>query len=210
MKFSELNTENIYYSGNFFLNNDYNLNGLCIYNIQSNTIDTSLTYYYTKSFDGYFVLFDNEERIMNTSGIYLSVVNTMNKSEEYSKFLDDTSIPFGYKIIYSNQKKYFIGEIGDYLGMVQYDSQTGIKDNEPIIQTLFPNPTNNSVTIKYDCKDSQVEYKIIDANGKILNDSIIQNLDSSLLLDFTQYLAGSYIVQLTCDQQVITYKVIKE
>jgi hypothetical protein len=136
-------------------------------------------------------------------------LNMISKVEETS-ITNSNQIPFINKIIHSKNNKYFIGNDGDLLAMVQYDSQLGINEDIKLVQTLFPNPATSSVTIHHDCNEFRIYYKILNPFGQILIDSKVPNTNNSLQLDFTQYPAGLYFIHLNCGQDILTYKVIKE
>lgn len=80
-------------------------------------------------------------------------------------------------------------------------------DNEVIIT---PNPTNGTVNITLDCLSPQITYQIINSTGQNLETKLIDNYNTSLTINFSNYPVGIYYLTINCNQNLITYKIAKE
>ena len=209
IQFSEINTDNIYFSGEFpKYKDDWQTQGLFKYNILSNSIiDTLLNPNYP---NGYFILFDNELK-----GIFgldtVRIINLITNKSEAGKRNSD-SIPFGEKIIYSIKNGYFIGYTHNWnpYAVVRYDSTTDITDNNKIISTLYPNPTSNVVNITLNCLSPVINYQIYNINGQLLKIGSIPIQNNKIQINFASYPLGIYLLKLTCGNLLLSYKIVKE
>ena len=79
---------------------------------------------------------------------------------------------------------------------------------------LFPNPTNQNLTIpKTYFNENFIYFNIIDVAGKEVyryNKTSNLNFNEDLLVDVSRYLRGSYIVQFFYTTNIQTLKFIKE
>ncbi len=94
-----------------------------------------------------------------------------------------------------------ISEIGDILGL-------SAKNNLEAKLTLFPNPAENTVNLKFDLRQSsKVRIQIIDIQGKI-----VRSVDRGVLPEGTQQLSldvsalenGSYVMRMNAGQLSVT------
>lgn len=213
IKFSELNTDHLFFSGTFPLEeNDQTYMGIFIYNVSENRLIDSTFGYRVKSLGQHesttFHLIDNEERAMvTTSGTYFQIVNfiTGQKNETFSTSRD--SITFG-NIIIQNISNKFIGCVGPYYSMIIFDSKTGLAVDQNIT-LLYPNPTTGIVHIETDCM-LPINYFVYDQNGIILLEDEIYNHSGVIEIDLSSFTSGIYFISVSCGNTIQTYKVIKE
>ena len=111
----------------------------------------------------------------------------------------------------SQDNKYIAGGIANYLFLLNFIGSSEVPIAKIINETIvYPNPTNNIVTINTDCSSPQVNYKILNQSGQVLITQTTPNINNNLQIDFSYYPAGAYFIQLFCNQRALTYKVIKE
>jgi WD40 repeat protein len=164
--FSQINTDNIYFSGTFPQTKDYYYDGIMIYNIAQNKITDSTFAVGDKSvFGGRFCLFDNETRIIITRMNKIIVMNNISKDWEQQINKDTISggqIFWGFQR-YSNTIKIILGFGNSSFSCIKNNLGTSV----PIPQTegtVFPNPTTGEVNIE--TEDTLIKgIKIYDANG---------------------------------------------
>lgn len=80
------------------------------------------------------------------------------------------------------------------------------KENNTEWVTVFPNPAQNSLTIKVDKPYSKIKVEIIDEKGSVIYEK--ESLKS--FIPFNDQLHGIYVVKLSVDNIVITKKIIIE
>lgn len=85
-------------------------------------------------------------------------------------------------------------------------------DNYPTIfltMILFPNPTTSLVNLKInDYSFENLDYKLFDLNGRILESKIIQNSNTEIQLE--KYAGGTYLLEIIENNKIIkTFKIIK-
>ena len=111
VKFSELNTDKIFFTGAFYKDlGEENFGGLCIFSISQNKIiDSTFSLAANKIGSSLFSFFENESKMIATTGVNLYILNLFENKIEYNKFnLGDDGI-IANKTIYSYNSKYFIG-----------------------------------------------------------------------------------------------------
>ena len=77
---------------------------------------------------------------------------------------------------------------------------------------IYPNPTNQSVTVEIFRRDpGKVMLEVIDLNGKLLSNKLIEETKNKTEIDFSPYSPATYYLRIkTQDQKVnITYPVQK-
>jgi hypothetical protein len=215
LKFSELNTDIIYFSGSFPQTNSsiVSHNGLFKYSIQENKIiDSTFGVGVNRVYEGYFTLFDNENRIFYVGNGKNIVLNYLSPPRiEFSRNIEYQGAGAWFKILYSIPKNIFIGFADKYYSMGIYNNEVGVEDLPLIIQTLYPNPTNGEINIKINCQNINQSYSVCDINGTtILPIQQISAGQSSLTIDFSQYPSGAYFLKIYCGNNLSTYKIIKE
>nr|HPO63446.1 T9SS type A sorting domain-containing protein [Candidatus Kapabacteria bacterium] len=212
IKFSELNSDKIYISGEFSQNNEETdqHSGLFIYSISENKIiDSTFGVGSERIYGSKFTFFEKENKAMATNGIYLYIINYKDSKIEYKTMLN-ANIPIYDKIIYNNTNDYFISYCEYLITKVGYKNNTSVVEKIGIIDSVYPNPTTNDVIVKFDCEQAQISYKILNINSKILAENTAYLQNKSLTFDFSSYSAGVYFIQLTCENLIFTYKIIKD
>ena len=89
-------------------------------------------------------------------------------------------------------------------------SPTGINENDNYDNVVvFPNPTNNSVTIDLNSIENVENITIVDVQGKLIyeNTSITQ---TQLKIDLNNHSEGIYILKIQYTDAVKTHKIIKQ
>jgi hypothetical protein len=82
------------------------------------------------------------------------------------------------------------------------------KDNSSII---FPNPTNDIITLKSECGGANRFYEIYNINGmKLFQSAQVLSDGENISIDFSHYPTGVYFIQLHCGTNLSTYKIIKQ
>ncbi len=138
--------------------------------------------------------------IENPDGL-LFFYNNETKIIEFRK-----SIKHGMLSINANQSKLLTAGAALY----DLDAMTGIEDNHSNIISLHPNPTNSIVTIQNNCVLPRIQYTISNQLGQILFTNIANNINNQIQVDFSSYPQGAYFLQLQCNGNVSSYKVVKE
>jgi hypothetical protein len=74
---------------------------------------------------------------------------------------------------------------------------------------VYPNPTQDFVTISLSKMPENLIYSVFDLSGKLLENNRISNLNTKI--DMQHYSGGSYILKLKNKNQLIqTFKIIKQ
>jgi len=209
IKFSELNSEKIYFSGNFpqSIEGTNTNNGLFIYSITENKIiDSTFGVGNERVFEGFFTFIENEERLIFSNGFQMFVINL-------TKFLKEVSGGIYYinkQILYSKSKDVIVGRGVKHITKLTYKNGSGIKPEPEIYKTLYPNPTTGTVNIELDCTYNKMQYDIFDSNGLLINSGLIENNLSIFQLDLSNYSNSIYFIKIYCGSDVQTFKIIKE
>jgi len=212
IKFSELNSDKIYFTGEFpqDINENNILFGLLVYSIAENKIiDSTFGVGGNKIYNSKFTFFNNESKAMASNGIYLYIVNYLSNNIDFKIMLNE-NIPIYDKILYSKVNDYFVSYCEYLLTKVGYKDGSNINEKINVIDTVYPNPTTNQVFIKYNCEQPYIYYKILNINSQVLTEKkeVIQN--NLLSIDFSTYSTGYYIIQIECGGTFRNYMVIKE
>lgn len=100
--------------------------------------------------------------------------------------------------------------VGQFNGVLSFPTLTIGNDNEIII---YPNPFNNEINIKWEKEMSNFSINIYDTQNKLVfhksNTEMRQNLMEEKI-DLNLLNAGMYFLQITTDNQTVTYKIIKK
>ena len=211
LKFSELNTDNIYLCGDFpRLIEDNNLLGFSIYNILENKIIDSTFSSKPKqvySF-GQFAFFDKEERIIIPNSMFVNIINLKSKEIE-ATYNISFELPFS-NIKYSKKNNLFLGFYSQYFGMASYNNGSLIKEEILENKIIYPNPTTNIINIELNCFELNRFYEVYTYNGIIITKSEIESNNSIFQIDLSNYPSATYYLKVTCGSDSQTYKVIKE
>ncbi len=212
IKFSETNTENIFYSGAFSQTiDDINHDGLFVYSIDSNKIiDSTFGVGEKKIARNQLCFFNDGNRLLNTNSDYITVLDLSKNKIEFRKNQDNDGINRISYSIYSSTKNKFISAYLPYIKEFQYDPYIGVNENDTTIQNVYPNPTTNSISISLNCTSPNLYYEVLNANGEFLaSQQAIENGATSVRIDFSAYPAGAYFVRVGCGNEIKTYKVVK-
>ena len=209
IKFSELNTDKIYFTGEFYKENNDVLAGLCVFSVSENRIIDSTFAIPTNGFgwNPEITLFDNETKVMGTSDGYLRILDLINKKIEFTREVTPKNELAVGSINYSEKLKFFIG--GSYLvDKFRYHPNTNVPGDNPK-EVIYPNPTTGFVNISLNCIFSS-KYEIYNTSGRLLNSSILKMTSNGLLtIDFTQYPTGVYSIKVYCGNEVQHYQVVR-
>ena len=87
-------------------------------------------------------------------------------------------------------------------------STMGVTDNSKALFQLYPNPTNEILTVSLGKSASKVSYQIIDYSGKIVLEQTLS--DSQLFnVNVEDLASGLYFVKITMDETVRFTKIVK-
>jgi hypothetical protein len=212
-KFSELNTDLIYFSGRFPQPySTQSFYGILVYSILENKIiDTTFASGNNRVHEGYFSFFENEEKIMYSSSgsAKIYILDLFNRN--IVKQIQTGAGEPGAWIKLVNKNFTFLGFAGSYFSMGKYDSTLGVVGEEQYLQTLFPNPTNGIVTLDVNCQNPNHSYEINDITGVILiPNTVITTQQGIISIDLSVLPTGTYFLRYHCGSSFTTYKVIKE
>lgn len=208
VKYSNINKNEIYVSGNFTekLSNEDLGSGCYTYNLENRNRILLLpdAVYGSENL----ILLDNETRIFNSLRVRIGVLNIANEILEwYGKPLEDI---FSTKVIYSNENNYFLGFTANNISKFTYDSQTIVEEPNIIESVVSPNPTSGLVNLQFPCVNEPYSYSIIDVNGSKLEQKVISSSSNELQLDLYSFPIGVYYLIIECSSGVTTYKILRE
>ena len=83
-----------------------------------------------------------------------------------------------------------------------------LADNSATFFQLFPNPTNNNVTISLPNLVEKVNYQIIDFSGKIVKENSVQNC-KEFTIEISDFANGLYFIKLNSNESNAITKIIK-
>ncbi len=210
-KFSEINSDIIYFSGKFPKKGS----GIFIYNISENKIiDSTFAIAPNYVMQGYFTLLDNEERAIKLKNWDIYILNFKNKTIEQKIKQDTIAIGpanWGDKILYSIQKGYIIGFSAQYYTFGSYVNSTSIEDPIHYDSIIYPNPSSGVIIIESNCQNPVQTYEVLDITGSVLIPvSRISTQTGIIQIDISYLPAGTYFLRYYCGSSLTTYKVIKE
>jgi hypothetical protein len=215
-KFSELNTDIIYFSGKFPKSKtEERIWGFVNYSITENRIiDSTFGVGPLRVGQGYFTFFDNENRAIILIGNFISILN-LNKKTIEQKINRDTVTngpAYWFGIVnYSTSKKVFVGFGLQFFGYCKNNLNTRIEEPFHYDSIIFPNPNTGFVSLQTNCQNENQSYEILDLNGLILiPNTIITTQQGTLSIDISSLPDGTYFLRFHCGSSVFTYKVIKE
>lgn len=85
-------------------------------------------------------------------------------------------------------------------------SPVGLKEVTNSFVSIYPNPTNEILTIKLSLEEKNVTYKLVDLTGKvILKGSLSNNLNK---VDVSMIASGSYILEIESSDKIIEKQLI--
>ncbi len=89
---------------------------------------------------------------------------------------------------------------------VDVDSPTGLNDELLEQLEVFPNPTNNKLTLRTNA-DNNINYQLLSPSGIILKDGVIEKSEE---LDMQNFQTGLYILLLKKENKTGSFKIIKK
>jgi hypothetical protein len=212
VKFSELNTDKIYFTGQFYQGSNNGLFGLCIFSISQNRIIDS-TFATVEDIDDRiynegFTFFDNETKILGGGGPFVKIVNLISMAMEFQRHYQEGDTVYPGNSVYSSKHKFFIGYATKTINKFIYQPNTIVTENNPNV-VVYPNPTTGIVNIPMNCVNTS-KYEIFDTGGRLLSSSEITNTANNILtIDFTQYPVGVYSVKIYCGKAIEQYQVVR-
>jgi hypothetical protein len=148
--------------------------------------------------DGYILYELNDDN--NTKGVFDYINN---------KILNNDLKPIGSPFRYADSTIIIAAGTGFFCGNI-YNWATGINDITPKEDTiLYPNPTNNQITVNISEVYYQGTWNITDLTGKIIKKGIILP-QNQLQIDISRLLPQNYFLNLTNGKDRELYKFIKE
>jgi WD40 repeat protein len=207
MKFSEINTDHLYFSGSCLKTVD-SYNGLLEYSVSLNNIVEDR---YNNDGTIRFFFFDDEIRgfLVNFPTNIIFNFQSQEKEFEYTRHWPDVGT-WG-KVIYSKGLDFFIGWSGEYFSSGKYKRPSSVNNTSQQSQTtIYPNPTNGMVLIELPPRLILTSYQVSNMEGKIFD--CLYEFDGirKYTFNFSLFPVGTYIIQIICGKEKYTYKVIKE
>ncbi|MDT3739979.1 MAG: T9SS type A sorting domain-containing protein [Candidatus Kapabacteria bacterium] len=212
VKFSKLNTDRIYFTGQFYQDNNNGLFGLCIFSIIQNRIIDS-TFATVEDIDDRiynegFTFFENETKILGGGGPFVKIVDLISMELEFQRHYQDGDTVYPGNSVYNSIHKFFIGYGTGTINKFNYQPDTGVPENNPKV-IIYPNPTTGIVNIPMNCVNTS-KYEIFDSSGNLIKSSNLSGVSGNLLtIDFTQYPVGVYSVKVYCGKEVEQYQVVR-
>lgn len=128
----------------------------------------------------------------------------MAQSEDYAWFGTGTSI-----LVDSIEVKWLSGLV-DMIYDVGVDQMitveegqglVGIQDHEKPSFSIFPNPANDRLSIRFSENLNDPHYTISDINGKILDNGRLSNTSSNQSIDVSEFPNGSYFINIISEEK---------
>lgn len=97
----------------------------------------------------------------------------------------------------------------DTLTKTIYVNTMGIKDRKGINQlTVYPNPAQNQLNVLFnqDFNESSIAMQILDLNGKVLIDKVIENQSNTTTIDINTLPNGTYLLRLNTSKEIMHAK----
>ncbi len=216
IKFSELNTDKIFFTGVFYKKNNVgNFGGLCIFSISENRIidSTFAIPPYILSANSKIFLFSNETKFWGSGESNLKIIDMKNSKIEYQKTYSELDyIGSGEKLIYNENNKYFIG-VSHLIDKFRFQPNTTVPCDNPK-EVIFPNPTTGNLLVNIPESIGLINKgQLFDNTGKIIKNYLpheLQTTNSKLILNINDLNNGIYILRLTTNNNVLSYKIILE
>ncbi len=210
LKFSRVNTDNIYITGKFrHFASDKDHQGLSVYNVFENKIVDERFNIEESSFGmSKISLFTLERYILCTSSNYTKVIDFKENRVLYAVFHKK---PYYWGGIHKiSQQNRIIGYMPNTFSAGYYDFDTSIEE-EIHKDVIYPNPTTSIVTIPFICETSEPSLSIFDSNGADVTSQAEWDYNGEdITVDLSHISVGIYIVRAACGTTVADYKVVKE
>jgi hypothetical protein len=211
---SSIGFVNLSTSGDKYVINDVSLNQIKLYNsnhslwktITIPTIPNTIGYYYQNISENLFNTDNQVECLIIYQGAtildYQVAVINENGTIAFSK---QSAAFSGILKTANNNFKLLLNDMASYDKLVYSlpgtSSNLGLPNGEAVGQVgvSYPNPTNQFITLPYDLNEtnSTAEMNIYNINGQIIESFNIDNSFNSILLDLSNYTAGTYRYNIT-------------
>ncbi|HPI21059.1 MAG TPA: hypothetical protein PKY56_11890 [Candidatus Kapabacteria bacterium] len=178
IKFSELNSDKIYFTGNFpqSIDGKNNYYGLLVYSISENKIiDSTFSFGGNKIYNSKFTFFDNESKAIATNGVYIYILDFKNYNFLFNNIINSDMGGIALQIIYNKNNLYFIGRSEKMISRFIYKDDVLVKEFNNIFKALYPNPTNGLINIELNCISNKNYYELCDSNGLLIKRATIDN-----------------------------------
>jgi len=149
---------------------------------------------------------DNENILINSGTGIFSVFDLIQNNLEY--YNDPKNIQKTI-IVFNKKHKYFLGIGGNIVSKFFYDGITSVEGFRGEIN-ISPNPTGSYASIELNCSESIINYSIYDYEGNLISDETIENQQNGFSIDFSNSPTGVYFLSFECNNQINTYKIMKE
>jgi hypothetical protein len=90
-----------------------------------------------------------------------------------------------------------------------YTTSLSVVENIENSISIYPNPTQNNINVKFEETISNASYRLIDVAGREVVTSTLNGV-SSLNLDLSNQNNGVYFLMINIEGEVITKKIIKQ
>ena len=134
-----------------------------------------------------------------------------------TNYTNTSGITAGATYTYYVKAKNSVGTLKNSNGTISVKAKRcaakgGFEENtftrEELSLSVFPNPTNDIVNLKFDNSDvKNIHYVIMDINGKILKEG---NLNNENIINISQLPSSIYLIRVIADGQEFIKKVIKK
>ncbi len=74
--------------------------------------------------------------------------------------------------------------------------------------TLYPNPTNENITLSYTGENNLTQLRILDIAGRLVEQINLSSFNRSLQIDLSNYTIGLYFIEIQSNTRNITKKII--
>ncbi len=211
LKFSRVNSDNIYISGRFkHFESDKNHQGLSVYNVsEKKIVDERFNIESNIVAPGKISLYEDSKYILSTLS---SITNILDLEKGSIVYFSQHPSGYGWGIEsrISKSSNLIIGLGNMSISSGYYDFDTSIEEQNKN-DIIYPNPTTSIVTIPLICETSEPSFSIFDSNGADVTSQAEWNYNGEdMTVDLSRISVGIYIVRAACGATVADYKVVKE
>jgi hypothetical protein len=210
LKFSRVNTDNIYISGSFrHFANDKDHMGLSVFNIEKEKVIDDRFNVEGKQFGiGRVTLYPNEDYILSTVSATTSILKMSDATFEYQS-IHKKGYNWG-KNKYSISKNIILGHSSSFCSAGYYDFESSVDDQNDN-DDIYPNPTTNEINIPFICTSPESTISIFDINSNDLISQIQWQYTGEMYnIDLSNITAGVYVIRINCGESSSDYRVVKE
>ncbi|MBN2167053.1 MAG: M6 family metalloprotease domain-containing protein [Marinilabiliaceae bacterium] len=105
-------------------------------------------------------------------------------------------------------EKIKISVVKDTVVNVILESSSQIEESGKLMAVVYPNPTSGLINVKLPVLSNEVEYKIVNAAGQIVQQRVVEN--NFFLVDITYLTKGLYMIEISGDEYHFVLKIFKE